>query len=484
MLRYRNFRTFTAPTRLPFTSVAIDPSAEVVCGASQDSFNIHLWSVQTGQLLDQLSGHEGPVSTLTFTPDGTTLISGSWDKTVRLWSPFARTQSSEPLQLESDLLCVAVRPDSNQLAASTLDGQLAFWDLRTSNQELVLDGRRDVSGGRTANSRRTAASSPGTKSFNTITYSADGSCLLAAGNSKYICLYAISTLTLIKKFAVSTNLSLNGTQEFLNSRQIMANGQAQDDVDTEGDKSDLEDRIDQSLPGARRGKDVTSRVIKPEVRVTCAQFAPTGRSFCAASTEGLLIYSLDDSALADFDPFDLDIDVTPQNIVALLKENEPNLLMALVMAFRLSDKTLISKVFEAIPYVGISLIVRELPRVYLARLLRFLAAQLEGGPHLEFCLLWVREVFSVHGRYIKERQNDFVIELRAVMRGMDSTARTVRRLAERNKFEIDFLSAQTTLPAINAGVKMLKNGVEMENGSHIQTNDDNDDSDGSWVGVD
>lgn len=49
-------------------------------------------------------------------------------------------------------------------------------------------------------------------------------------------------------------------------------------------------------------------------------FSPNGRSWAAATTEGLLIYSLDDSYI--FDPFDLDIDITPQTIFQTLKEKE------------------------------------------------------------------------------------------------------------------------------------------------------------------
>jgi hypothetical protein len=36
-------------------------------------------------MLRTLEGHDGPVSVLTFTPDGTMLVSGSSDDTVRLW---------------------------------------------------------------------------------------------------------------------------------------------------------------------------------------------------------------------------------------------------------------------------------------------------------------------------------------------------------------------------------------------------------------
>jgi periodic tryptophan protein 2 len=479
MLRYRNFRTFTAPQRLSFSCLAIDSSAEVVCAASHDSFDIHLWSVQTGALLDQLAGHEGPISTLAFTPDGRYLVSGSWDHTIRIWSVFDRSQTSESLQLMSDLLCVAIRPDSAQIAASTLDGSLTFWNLNTSIQESGVDGRRDVSGGRTLSSRRTAASTPGTKSFNSITYSADGSCLLAAGNSKYICLYSISTLTLIKKFTVSINLSLDGTQEFLNSAAIMSNGLPSDMIDTEGEASDLEDRIDRSLPGVKRGKDATARTLRPEVRVTDIEFAPTGRSFCAASTEGLLLYSLDDVGTDDFDPFDLDIEVTPQNIRALLAQPEPEVLKALVMAFRLNDKPLLRQTYESVPFETIPLVVRGLPRVYLGRLLMLVAQQMENSPHLEFALRWLGEILSIHGRYVKEKHGSFAAELRAVLRGVDGIGRTVRSLSERNAFEIEFLCQGTDGQSKSASHPLGESGHPTSNGiTH------GDGGEQEWIGLD
>ncbi|KAH0841824.1 Periodic tryptophan protein 2 like protein [Fonsecaea pedrosoi] len=479
MLRYRNFRTFTAPQRLSFSCLAVDPSAEVVCAASHDSFDIHLWSVQTGALLDRLAGHEGPISTLAFTPDGRHLVSGSWDHTIRVWSVFDRSQSSETLQLMSDLLCIAVRPDSAQIAASTLDGQLTFWNLNTSIQESGFDGRRDVSGGRTLTSRRTAASTPGTKSFNSIVYSADGSCLLAAGNSKYICLYSVSTLTLIKKFTISINLSLDGTQEFLNSAAIMSNGLPKDMLDTEGEASDLEDRIDRSLPGAKRGRDATARTIRPEVRVADVEFAPTGRSFCAASTEGLLIYSLDNVGMEDFDPFDLDIDVTPQNVRAILAQDEPEYLKALIMAFRLNDKPLLRQAYEAVPYGSVPLLVRELPKVYLGKLLMLIAQQMENHPHLEFALRWLGEILSVHGRYIKERHGEFAAELRSILRGVDSRGKTVRSLSERNVFEIEFLCQQP-----KGGNQLMSTNLYQHNHHPNGETVNAKDGEAEWIGLD
>lgn len=450
LIRYRNFRTFTAPTRLSWSCMAVDPSGEVVAAGSLDSFDIHIWSVQTGQLLDQLAGHEGPVSSLAFAPNGNLLVSGSWDRTARIWSVFDRTQTSEPLQLQADVLDITVRPDSTQLAISTLDGQLTFWSMSDAEQVAGLDGRRDASGGRKIGDRRTAANVAGTKNYNSIRYSTDGSCLLAAGNSKYICLYSVTTMVLLKKFTVSVNLSLSGTQEFLNSKLLTEAG-PQGELDEQGEASDRDDRIDKSLPGSKRG-DPSSRKNMAEVRVSGVAFSPAGTAFCAASTEGLLIYSLDN--VLQFDPFDLNIEITPAATLAVL-ETEKDYLKALVMAFRLNEAGLIKRVFQAVPYQDISLVVEELPIVYVPRLLRFVAAQTEQSPHIEFCLLWIKALVDKHGAWLTANRGKVDVELRVVARAVTRMRDEIRRLADENVYMVDYLLGQAKSNGVSQNGKML-----------------------------
>jgi len=51
-LRYRNFRTYTSPTPVQFSCIALDAASEVVCAGGFDTFNIFVWSIKTGKLLD------------------------------------------------------------------------------------------------------------------------------------------------------------------------------------------------------------------------------------------------------------------------------------------------------------------------------------------------------------------------------------------------------------------------------------------------
>lgn len=420
LVRYRNFRTFTSPTPVQFSSLAVDPSGEVVAAGSTDTFEVYMWSVQTGKLLDILTGHEGPVNALAFSPTGNQLASGSWDRSVRVWNVFGRSRAVEPFQLNSDVLAVAFRPDGKELAASTLSGQVVFWDVAEGKQVNVIEGRNDVAGGRKADDRIAAANNSSGKAYNSLAYTADGTCLIAGGNSKYVVIYDAREGVMVKKFQISQNLSLDGTQEFLDSRlQTEAGGP----VDDRGDESDLEDRLDLTLPGASRG-DLSKRRYKQEARTKCVRFSPTGRIWAAASTEGLLVYSLDETI--SFDPFDLDLELTPQSVLSVLAGGEH--LKALVMAFRLNEKALIQRTFESVPHGDIRLVARQLPVTYLPAMLRFVGSHVENSPHMEYDLLWINALLGSHGRYLRDHSAEYASAFRAIQKGAGDFQRNIATL--------------------------------------------------------
>jgi periodic tryptophan protein 2 len=417
LIRYRNFRTFTSPSPVQFSCLAVDPSGEVVAAGSADSFEVFLWSVQTGKLLDVMVGHTGPVSSLAFSPSGSNVLATvSWDKTIRLWSIFSRTRTVEPFSLNSDCLSLAFRPDGREIAVSTLDGQITFFDVQDGKQTNVIDGRKNISGGRKVGDRVSAANNSSGTSYNSLAYTADGRCLLAGGNSKYVVLYDVreGEGIMLKKYQISQNLSMDGTEELLDSRRINDAGINIDLIDNR-DGSDLEDRMDTSLPGASRGAgDMSVRRYRQEARTKCVQFSPTGMAWAAASTEGLLIYSLDETVT--FDPFDLSIDLTPQTILEVFAERE--FLKSLIMAFRLNEKSLIQRVFEGIPRGDIRLIARQIPLLYVPMLLRFVGDHLEKSPHLEFDLLWVKNLLMAHGRMLRDRSGEFASVFRLLQKSL------------------------------------------------------------------
>ena len=64
--------------------------------------------------------------------------------------------------------------------------------------------------GRKINDRMASDNNAASRYFTSIVYSADGTCILAGGNSKYVCIYEVSQQILLKKFQISFNRSLDG----------------------------------------------------------------------------------------------------------------------------------------------------------------------------------------------------------------------------------------------------------------------------------
>ncbi|PRT53626.1 Periodic tryptophan protein 2 [Wickerhamiella sorbophila] len=440
LLRYRNFRTLTAPKRLQFTSLAVDASGELVCAGSLNDFDIHIWNVQTSQLVDRLSGHEGPVSALDFSPDGSLLASGSWDHTARMWNFFGRTAVSEPIQLQTEVLDLQFSPDASNIAVSTMDGQISVWNVKSSDQVAIIDGRKDIVGGRHAADRFSSQNSARAKHFTNICFSSDGKMLLAGGNSKHVCLYDVANQVLLRKITISKNMALEGTLEMLISKKMTEAGSL-DLIDTNGENSDLEDRIDDTLPGASRG-DLSARRVRPEIRTSGIKFSPTSASFSTASTEGLLVYAIDTKV--QFDPVDLDVDVTVDACIEALNRHE--FLQALIMAFRLGESMLLDRVYLSIPIEDVPLVVRDLPQVYIKRLLVLLGEKGQENPHIEFNLCWLRYTLESHGRYIADNRADMAAALRDAQRFIIATKK-VTTVAQENVYRANALQVTAALPA-------------------------------------
>ena len=68
-------------------SVHFSPQGSTLITGSSDK-TIKLWHVATGKLLGTLSGHLGAVNAVAISSDGKTIVSGSWDKTIKIWKRF------------------------------------------------------------------------------------------------------------------------------------------------------------------------------------------------------------------------------------------------------------------------------------------------------------------------------------------------------------------------------------------------------------
>lgn len=77
------------------------------------------------------------------------MASVSWDKTLRIWDAIEKGSAHETIELLSDGLCVVFKPDGQEVAVSTLDGQITIFDVKTATQVASIEGRNDLGSGRT-----------------------------------------------------------------------------------------------------------------------------------------------------------------------------------------------------------------------------------------------------------------------------------------------------------------------------------------------
>ncbi|HKI31749.1 MAG TPA: protein kinase [Gemmataceae bacterium] len=111
-------------------AVAFSPDGRTVLTGSFDN-TARLWDAATGQLRGEPLRHEGFVYAVAFSPDGRTVLTCSWDKTARLWDAATGQPRGEPLPNKDTVNAVAFSPDSRTVLTGSDDKTARLWDAAT-----------------------------------------------------------------------------------------------------------------------------------------------------------------------------------------------------------------------------------------------------------------------------------------------------------------------------------------------------------------
>lgn len=101
----------------------------MILAGGQDPYNVYCWNLKTGNLVDVVTGHEGPVTCIAYSPVDEIFVSGSWDRKVRVNNVVGKKGRSEVLEHTEKILDVQFRPDGKEICVSTFRGELYFWDI-------------------------------------------------------------------------------------------------------------------------------------------------------------------------------------------------------------------------------------------------------------------------------------------------------------------------------------------------------------------
>jgi serine/threonine protein kinase len=123
-------------------AVAVSPDGQTLASASFDR-TIKFWNSTTGELLQTVNAHSDAVRAIAYSPDGQTLVSGSGDKTIRIWDlqtqKLVRTLSGH----SGPIWSIAISPNGQILASGSYDGTIKLWNLQTGELRQTLTEHYD-----------------------------------------------------------------------------------------------------------------------------------------------------------------------------------------------------------------------------------------------------------------------------------------------------------------------------------------------------
>ncbi|MCO6042887.1 protein kinase [Aeoliella sp. ICT_H6.2] len=159
----------------PITTVTFSPNGERAFSTSgwpAGDNTVRVWDVQTGEEVQRFEGHENNNIDASFLPDGQRVLSGAGDGTLRLWD-IATGEEELRLTMPAEGDAVAVTPDGRLGAVGLFDNNCYLFDLKTGEQVRRLSGH--------------------TTRILDVDVSPDGSQLISCGDDPFAILWSIDS---------------------------------------------------------------------------------------------------------------------------------------------------------------------------------------------------------------------------------------------------------------------------------------------------
>ena len=124
-------------------SVAISNDSRYLVSGSNDK-TVRLWDVATGKEIKQFLGHTESVNSVAISKDSRYLVSGSIDKTLRLWELATGKEIKQFLGYTSVVDSVAISKDSRYLVSGSSDSTVKLWEFATGKEIKQFLGHTSV----------------------------------------------------------------------------------------------------------------------------------------------------------------------------------------------------------------------------------------------------------------------------------------------------------------------------------------------------
>ena len=111
--------------------------------------NKQIWDIAKKRIRHIFDGHQQEIYSLDFSRDGRLIVSGSGDKTTRIWDMYDKSckvltiSDADSLNNDAGVTSVTISPDATLVAAGSLDSIVRIWDVASGTLLERLRGHRD-----------------------------------------------------------------------------------------------------------------------------------------------------------------------------------------------------------------------------------------------------------------------------------------------------------------------------------------------------
>jgi WD40 repeat protein len=128
LFQFRGHATSTA-SALAYRYSKYNNNSIIAVGCNDGRIGLWDASYINKPIIEPIKAHDRPISCLVYNPDGTKIVSGAFDHTIKLW----HSHSLQPIYaLEGHtnlVLAVDCSPDGTRIVSGAKDGTLRLWDL-------------------------------------------------------------------------------------------------------------------------------------------------------------------------------------------------------------------------------------------------------------------------------------------------------------------------------------------------------------------
>ncbi|MEQ8542073.1 MAG: hypothetical protein RIB93_32025 [Coleofasciculus sp. D1-CHI-01] len=166
------------------SALAMSADGQILVSGSLDK-TVKLWHLETGDLIHTFSDHQQGVLCLSLSPDGKWLASGGFDQTIKVWKLETGELCHTLTGHNGSVRSLVIMPDNQTLISGSFDQTIKLWQLDQGKfvQDLVQDAGR----------------------LSALALSPDGKTLVSGGGDGIIDLWHVQPFDL--EFSLTDNLS-------------------------------------------------------------------------------------------------------------------------------------------------------------------------------------------------------------------------------------------------------------------------------------